>query len=393
MIVIYPAKLKIEGDSAIISAEFESQGRTKELWYKVPAEYENYLVTERLDAFLVGLLFLGLKTGQDVKIFGTISKRLYYNLTHYLIPALCLSDSNFKEFKVMPSSFDGTNLNLANVAGTGLSCGIDSFATYYDHILEKESFAINYFTFFNVGSHGDFGGDMSRELFQTRLKSVENFAKGEGKEVLTVDSNLSELLQMNFQKTHSLRSISCVLLFQKLFKNYYYASAYRLDHFSLNSKDTSDFDIFNLNMLSTESTNLYSAVAQFTRVERTLEVAKHPETYNFLDVCIHPWMNNDSLNCSSCYKCLRTQLTLDIAGKLNNYRNVFNLDKYYELRNKYIGELLIKTNKSDLDKELIAFLKKSDIHLPYINYYSIKYWKKNKIDIFKKIIKKKLNRK
>lgn len=369
MIVINVPQLEIERDFIVISADIEINEGIEKLWYKFPVAFKQYLVTENLDAFLVGLLFLALKTGNDIELKAPISARLNYTLKHYLIPALCLANPKFKEIKIIANELNTTNLNTENVAGTGLSCGVDSFATYYDHINEIDSFKIKYFTFFNAGSHGDLGGEKTRSIFKQRFNAINQFAIGEGIETIPIDTNLNEILKLNFQQSHSFRSISCILHLQKLFKNYYYASAYRIDHFKLNAKDTSDSDIFNLKMLSTESISFFSSVSQFSRVERTLMISKHPKTYTFLDVCTNPSINKRHINCSICYKCLRTQLTLDIDGELHNYKQVFDIEKFKRIKLKYISSLLVKKNKTILDYELINHLKENNYSPPLKIYY------------------------
>lgn len=392
MIVINSPEIIVQGDSSVISSIINIDGKEEKLWYKFPQKFQQYLVTENLDAFLVGILFLALKSKNNITLKAQVSARLLYTLNHYLIPALVLSNPKFFRIKILASEVNSRDLNSANVAGTGMSCGIDSFASYYDHLPEKNPFAISYFTFFNVGSHLDFGGEVARKIYNDRLRSVCEFAQNEGKEVISVDSNLSEILKMNFQQTHSLRSISCVLLLQKLFKNYYYSSAYRFDHFELNSKDTSDFDIFTLQMLSTESTNFFSSAAQYSRVERTLLVAEYPATYKKLDVCTNPSLDSPFINCSTCYKCLRTQVTLDIANKLELYKEVFDIKAYEKVKDRYIGSLLVKKEKSTLDIELLEFLKKEKFSASLNNYYySIVTLLKSKKKSLKKLMKSQYN--
>lgn len=368
MIEISSPEISTEGKFIEVFSIIKIDGKEDRLWYKFPLEYEKFIVTENLDAFLVGLLFLGLKSGNDITLKGAVSARLFYTLNHYVIPALVLSNNNFKPIKIFPEVLNYKNLNTEGVAGTGMSCGVDSFATYYDHQHELKDYKIQHVTFFNVGSHLDFGGEKARRIYQKRLKSVGEFTKNEGVGLIPVDSNLSEILLMNFQQTHSFRSVSCVLLLQKLFKNYYYSSAYRLDHFKLNSKDTSDFDLFNMQMLSTESTNFFASVAQFSRVERTLMVAEYPATFNRLDVCTNPPLHSNFINCSTCYKCMRTQLTLDIENKLELYNNVFDIKAYTREKERYIGSLLVKKKKSPLDYEVLDFLKKEKF-TPSMNIY------------------------
>lgn len=357
MIIINTPQIDTEGDFVIISAGIEINEVVEKLWYKFPVKFKLYLVTENVDAFLVGLLFLALKSGNNITLKAPVSARLFYTIRHYLIPALTLANPDFFKIKIFAQHLNYEDLNTGKVAGTGLSCGIDSFATYYDHLKETGTYKINYFTYFNVGSHLDFGGDNARKIYQKRLLSINEFAQNGGIGMISVDSNLSEILKMNFQQTHSLRSISCILNLQKLFKNYYYASAYRLDHFKLNPKDTSDFDLLNVQMLSTESTNFFTSVGQYSRVERTLMVAEHRETYQKLDVCTNPLMASGFINCSTCYKCLRTQLTLDLAEKLELYKDVFDINKYNKIKDHYIAQLLWKNKKTPLDIEVIEFLK------------------------------------
>ncbi|TRO63908.1 hypothetical protein [Christiangramia sabulilitoris] len=380
MIIINQPEILERGNSCILESIIEINGEKRSMWFKTPMEYKEYLVTENVDGFLVGLLFKALQTNSNIKLKAPVSANLIYSLNHYLIPALVLSNPTFKKIRILTNEINNSNLNIKPFAATGMSCGVDSLATYYDHIKEEEPFKITHFTFFNVGSHLDFGGKKSRKIFNERLKRISLFSQKENKKLISVDSNLSEILQMNFQQTHSLRSASSVLILQKLIKNYYYSSAYRFDFFKLNHKDTSDSDILNLNMLSTESTRFFSSVAQFSRIERTLLISNYPETYNFLDVCVNHRSDKEFINCSTCYKCLRTQLTLDFAGYLSRYEKVFDLKKYQKNKNDYLALLYAKKNKSKLDIELINFLNEKGLKLSVMIYIlMIKYHSLNNV--------------
>lgn len=359
MITIEKPILEKKVDEVVISVDFDIDGTEKRLWYSLPEKYKDFLVVEQLDAFVIGLLFLGLRTGHDIKLNAPLSARLYYSLQHYIIDAFCLVNPKYSRINIISSSLSDTNLNIGYTAGTGLSCGIDSFATYFENIEEIEPYAIEYFTFFNVGSHGDHGGAKAREVFKQRFKNISQFSKKVGKEVITVDSNLSEILQMKFQETYNLRTISCTLLLQKLFKNYYYSSGTRFDHFAFNNQEIADLDMLIIPNLSTESTTCFVGALKYSRIERTNLISDFPETYHHLDVCTHPFAtNSNQINCSECYKCQRTMLTLDLLGKLEFYSNVFDLDKFKKNKKKYVGWLLAKKKKLTLDLELIRFLKK-----------------------------------
>ena len=391
MIVISPQVIKEENDFVIISSEFQINDKTDVLWYKIPLKYKSYLVSERLDAFVVGLLFLALKTGNNIKVGGAISARLFYTLNHYLINALCLANPKFKRIEISATTLDESDLNRANVAATGLSCGVDSFATYYDHINEEGAYIIKYFTFLNAGSHGDYGGENSRKIFYQRFIKVKEFSDNAGEEIISIDSNISEIIKMNFLQTNTLRNISCVLNLQKLFRNYYLASKNRFDVLKLNAKDNQDYDTLLLNFLSTESTTFYSSVSQLKRTERTELISNFPDTYNHLDVCTNPEEAIKKINCSKCDKCLRTQLTLDILGNLESYNSVFDLKEYYKRKNDFIGKIIARRN-DPFSSDIYDLIKERKLNKRIYRYYEIKFKLMFELKGFKKHIKKKLKK-
>jgi hypothetical protein len=367
MIVINAPKLRMDDQNAIISAVIDYGDSSVELWYKFPGIYYDDLDEKNADAFLVGILFLGLKTGEDIFVKSAISSRLYYSITHYLIPSLLLANKNFHKIRIEAETKTEINRNTGNIAATGMSCGIDSFATYIDHLNESNSLKIKFFTYFNVGSHVGFGGEKGREVFNQRLSRISSFSKKVDMDLIAIDSNLSEILKMNFRQTHTLRSISCVLHLQKLIRTYYYASAYRFDHFELNQIDTSDSDILNLHLLSTESTQLFSSVSQYTRAERTKLVSENSGTYKHLDVCTSPQESGDFINCSKCIKCLRTQFTLELINKLDNYKEVFNLNIYENNKNNFLAHLLY--SDSLIDKEIVQLMRDKGSNFTLKSYY------------------------
>lgn len=392
MIIIEKPEIIKNEKEVILSSNFSIKGEQRSLWYKFPLQYEKFLVTENLDASFVGLLFLGLKTGYDIKLNGPVSSRLLYSVNHNLITALCRANSDFKKINIFADTVNNEDLNIADSAGTGFSCGVDSFATYFSHAREEGAFELKFLTFFNVGSHGDFGGEKSRRLYEKRLKSIYKFAEKEGKEVISIDSNLSENLRMNFQQTNTFRSVSCVLNLQKLFRNYYYASSFPIDQFNLSPVDTSYYDILNLSMLSTESTNFFSSDIFWSRIEKTNFISQFPLTYSFLDVCTNLKGGFSTKNCSSCEKCLRTALTLELFGKLELYKEVFDLKLIQKNKDQYIGKLLATRNANIFNRELLDLLKNRNvirlIHYGYFTRHKSRIFKKR----IKKFIKNKVNR-
>ncbi|MGM8364864.1 hypothetical protein ACLIBG_05195 [Virgibacillus sp. W0181] len=360
MINIYKPKIVKTNSGTRVTAVFEHNLNENILWYEIDDKYGEYLTDETADGFVVGLLFYALKHGSDMRILAPLSQNLYYSINNYLIPLL-VKIHGYKQIKITCNLLRHDPIKNKGAVGTGLSCGVDSFATIIDHLNDDcpEGYKINYFTFFNVGSHGDNGGERARDLFKERAEITRKYAEEVNKEFITVDSNISEILMMNFEQTNTLRSLSAVLILQRLFNVYYYSSSVPITRFKLNKKNTNGYDIFNMSMLSTETIRFYSSCPMMTRVEKTKLVAKYEPSYKYLNVCFY-----EENNCGKCPKCLRTLLTLEVIGEIRRYSNVFNLEAYYSNRNNFIATIIAKKQSEDNLKEIHNEMLRQNFKIP-----------------------------
>mgnify|MGYP007132130948 FL=1 len=146
---------------------------------------------------------------------------------------------------------------------------------------------------------------------------------------------------------------------QKFFKNYYYASGYPISSFSIKQCDTGSahYEAFTASMLSTESTDFYITGLEKTRLEKVDFISKFPITYDNLNVCYY-----GENNCGHCEKCVRTQFELMALGKLELYKNVFDIPKFYRDKNKYMDYVLKHQNK-DYYAEILSLMKKKGFKL------------------------------
>lgn len=385
MLKIFPTIIKEDKEEIRLVTQFSYKNKTETLWYSFSKEYKEYLVSENSDAAVVSLLLFAMKNNEDIIIEGKISAKLFYQLNHYLIPALNLANKQWNKIKIIANELNEDNLNVLKSTGTGVSCGIDSFSTIYDHLNEKEIFNIDYLTFFNAGSHGDYGGERARGIFKERLNLVLPFVNDFSKKIVVIDTNLNEILCMNHQQTHTVRDVACILNLQKLFRYYYYASAFKFDYFKLNEIDTADYDLLILQMLSTESTTFYSAVSQFSRIERTYNVTRFTPSYKYLNVCVNHHNLDEVENCSFCSKCLRTQLTLELLGELDKYDKVFRLDVYKKYRDKYLAQIIAKRNDNIFNQEIYNLLLEKKVSIPVKTWIYTVYYKLRLNDILYKV--------
>lgn len=84
-----------EVDRKVFLVSYMSDNKSKtevnpngeEVFYATTKDYGQYLTNESSDCFVVGILLMAIKLGQDIEC-DTISEKLYYNLVHTVIPIL-----------------------------------------------------------------------------------------------------------------------------------------------------------------------------------------------------------------------------------------------------------------------------------------------------------------
>ena len=339
----------IEGDRVKVAARVTCSDGDALLWYSVDRVYQDFLETERLDAFLVGLLSFAMARNEDIYIAGAISEKLFYSLTHSLIKILSLLHPSSHQIKIFPSTLMSAQSRPKSTGvATGFSGGVDSFCVLADHFYQvtSESYRITHLVFNNVGSHG-LGG---RQLFWQRYDRLLGFAQAHQLPFVSIDSNLDEIVNLDFRHTHTSRNISAILVLQPLFRKFLYASAHKYENCFIGpSEDASVIDPVGIHLFSTENTEFISTGCEYSRVEKTEKVADLEDSYQYLDVCVDAL--EQAHNCSTCWKCARTLLTLEILGKQAHYSQVFDIDKFQRVREDYIQSIL--TEKKPLEQEVI----------------------------------------
>ena len=349
----------------VYSVEVDFSLGNQTLQYSLDAEYAD-LISSRSDAALACLLIPAMTHGEDIYISGTISEKLYYNLSGTYQKILKKILPTLQIINIYADDIQPASGNPKGVA-TGFSAGIDSYCVLADHYYQKYTapgFKVTHLLYNNVGSHG--GGGES--LFKKRYQILKPFVTEKiGLPFLAISSNLSIFYrQYSFKQTHTPRNASVAFLLQNGIKNYIYASAYSYEDVFLGSEKDGNLasmgysDLVTLPLLSTETLNAFSAGSEYTRVDKTIKVAQIEDSYKTLDVCV-----NDNIveNCSTCGKCMRTLLTLEIAGLIDKYRDAFDLELYYKNKNQYIVKEVI-SSKDPLTKEIRNFARDKDFKIP-----------------------------
>lgn len=315
------------------------------LWYRVEERFAEFLTTSS-DAALLALLIPAMAAGEDIHLAGAVSERLYRSLAGPYQELLQAVIPSLHRVAIHASGFQAPGPRPAGIA-TGLSCGIDSYCLLLDHFFTDEppDGKVTHLLFNNVGSHGKDG----ERVFRQRLARVAPVAGRIGLPLVVVDSNLDDFYGpgLSFIQTHTPRNASVALLLQGGIGRWLYAAGYSNDTMFVGpTHEIAAADGKALPMLCTESLDITLRGGEYTRAQKTLRVADLPLSHDTLDVCANPVAER---NCSICQKCLRTLLTLDIAGHLELYARAFDLEAYRGRRAKYGAKVLRSHNRFDKD--------------------------------------------
>jgi hypothetical protein len=335
---------------------YEVQTDKGPLWFSVQPEFTDF-VSPTSDAALLGLLIPAMLADEDIQVEGEVSELLHYNLNGRAQSVVRSILPELHRVNIEVSGFAAPSAPAAGVA-TGFSGGIDSFSVVADHLLTKCSpgFRLTHLLYNDVGAHGAPG------KFDFYFDKITKAAAPLRLPIIKVASNLETFYppKPTFQQTHSFRNGAVALLLQGGIGKFLYASTYRYADTSLTpSNDIGFADSALVGLMSTESLRAMSVGSEHSRVRKTLMVSNHPESYRVLDVCTG---EEHTRNCSKCFKCLRTMLTLDIAGRLDLYREAFDLDEYRRCREWYIGHVLAA--RDPFSREIAEFMMLENFPIP-----------------------------
>jgi hypothetical protein len=358
-------QISIENDLAYFRVSVESSAGKEILWYTIPAEHAE-LLSDSSDGALVALLMPAMEKGEDIYVDGTVSERLLHNLSGPLQEILQLQLPFLKKISITVKEINENRTIPPKGVATGFSGGIDSSSVLYNYCSEDTSpgYRITHLLFNNVGSHGKKG----EQLFEKRYKELSSAAESLGFPFLKINSNLESFYnkRIDFPATHTLRNGSVPLMLQNGIGRYFYASGLHFLNVDLGPRSSiSRGDAVILPYLSTETLDFMSIGAEFTRVEKALQVTKIPQSRESLSVCHNENNLSGYRNCGTCVKCLKILTTLDIAGCMEDYGTAFNLNAYKSQKTLHIAELL--SLKDPYTKEILQFAKDRGYRFPMLS--------------------------
>ena len=334
------------------------------LWFAVPKEYKHYLCAERGDAFVAAFLWYAMITGSDIESEALLSEKLLFNTKRFLIPALCTEINGYKRIDIIGPSTDVPVSNEGGV-GTGMSCGVDSFYTMHEYTRNDtpKKYKLTHLTYFNMGAifHPNRSSKKQytlKEFYETtdrmseeKRENARQVAEQSLLPFVYIKSNLdSDYYRGAYGHTGVYRNCAMALSLQNLFAIYYCSSGGWPGYFDLSLTEGSQhYEALICQCLSTESLSFILS-DYVTRAEKTAIIADDKLAQKYLDVCF--CFNS----CGKCTKCIRTLVTLDILGKTDLYKSIFDIDYFKKHRVEAYFEIL-KTKDGDEKEDNAVFAK------------------------------------
>ncbi|MEV4774064.1 hypothetical protein [Microbacterium sp. LWH12-1.2] len=322
------------------------------LWFSVAADAEE-LLADRADHVAVALLLPAMRYGRDLRVGGVVTDSLLHRLNHDLQALVRAVHSNYQTIAVTADETIPAGEAPTGVA-TGFSGGVDSFATLTEYASAAgvpEALRVTHLLNNNVGAHGE-GGE---SLWRRRFEALRPVAAELGLPFIRVDSNIDvHYPRMGFMQTATFRNAAVMHLLGGGIGRCYHASegAYRNLRMPPPHGDIGLVGAMTFPLLSTAALTVESTSSGMSRIERTLALVGSPYA-RYLDVCIDADPNRTT-NCSRCWKCMRTMLTLEIAGRLDEFVPVVFVRAPYERRRwQYYAELLSSSEPND--RELVEY--------------------------------------
>lgn len=340
------------------------------IWFALPNRYADYFSTATYDPFLLVTYYVAMQWGQDLRVCGNVSAKLYHNLTNYIQRIYMDFSDALEPVNLIVDGFDDVDQD-GDIVGAGISCGVDSLSTLYDHYIKEsvQGYKINTLFLFNAGTHGLFSDSNTRVLFHARYESNKRAADELGLPIIPVDSNIhffQEVIGVN--KLVYLANWSCVLSMQRKIKKYYVASCFSYEqiiefHKTYHDLDIDEFcGIYLVPLIQTNKLELIYDGAQYRRTAKTQNIVHWEIAQKYLNVCLVE--KETSENCSCCQKCLRTLSALEALDSLEEFSNVFNLEIYKQHRFANNCAMVMEIHKNAYSQDNVEFAREHGMKLP-----------------------------
>jgi hypothetical protein len=377
MIIASDFRLDHFADHILVSCGLKGDGFPDRMIFRLPHTACAAVDVAEPNWAAMALLYPAMMMGQDLTIEADLSPRLLYNMRNDLMALMRNYEPQLKDIQIeaglsTPQIPDGPRDTM-----TGFSGGVDSFSTFvlFTRPDVPPSLRLTALAVFQVGALGP--TEIGETLLEPARERCEVHAKDHGLNTYSLSSNMDAVFApagrfgpIDFRRTVGLRNSAAALLLQNGVDTYLPSGSvnYRSATYGPYSC-TESLDPVLQPLLATEKLRVHPAGAGLSRIDKIALIADNPEAHQRLNVCVSQVGNprpTTTLNCSACWKCAQTLLVLEVLGKEDLFRPVFDVDYYRTNRARLLQELSIRGKRmnSTVISENIAFARRHGIHVP-----------------------------
>lgn len=348
--------------STRISADikFQSEKNAHYVFFDVDNKFYT-MVQSDATPFVAAFLLPAMSKNEDIIVEeATISKHFAVNCTK-LMKQIHKWNSDFSIITINSQTKPDTSKGKKRAEF--FTAGVDSFYTYLK--AKKAKKHITHFLFVH-------GFDIELEnvsYFQKSKREIEAIAKKENVQVVTLRTNIKKISEqyIEWDWGHGGALAAVALLLRKAVSEVYIAGALRKDQlFPYGTHPAID------PLWGTETLQLFHDGNEYDRLDKVMHVVgKSDLALSHLRVC------NQNLkgkyNCSRCFKCLWTMMTLECAGtlkKTKTFKHTIDLEavknmRYTFERNYHLAgvrvmkELKRQKRREDLQEAIRISLERS----------------------------------
>lgn len=366
MVEIKELTVESKDGKSRLSADIVVDGREgRPLWFEVDEKYGRYLCDERSDAFVIGLLHYALRKGHGIVSEVPMTRRLYEQLTDQFLPAFS-KINGIKPIEIsVPLMNEIAHPDNEHHVGTGVSCGVDSLHVFAAH---KD---ITHGCVWNM--HGVTSVDETAETramgWHNLKKQAKSFTDFIGCGLIVGDTNYDRgcLPDLAFDGSITFGNLFCIFAMQKFWSRFYIASGYDVGGFNLAAgvaADPAHYEYLLLSFVSLGSLELRLDGVACNRCEKVRHLLTYEPAKKFLSVC---WqINENNENCTHhCPKCMRTMLELAALDAVDEFKDRFDVQSWYDHQEWFIAELYRGLIQHDpFAREIAPHFKNKKIPFP-----------------------------
>lgn len=346
--------IKHENGVPRLCADITFGDRQITIWFALEMGDESWLALGRADAFVVALLTVAMRKGHDITCDDPMSERLHYQLENVLVPSLAHAGELFNPIRINARLTTEVFPNQGAV-GTGFSGGVDSLYTIMTHGNDS-GMPLTHIAIFNSRAVYD------KPIFDGMCRYGDTFVQGTGLGRAYLDTNLSQFKE-TYHEVYSIRNMACALALQGLFSVYLVSSAFNMSEFKFDLGHVQRYDPLTAFCASTESLAFYVPGSETVRAGKLEMLADWEPARKYLHPCTRTLLGEH--NCGQCRKCCCDQTVLYALGKLDDYRDIFDVDDFLSHFSQRIGMLLAHEAEGNLDStRALQILRNSSIQIP-----------------------------